>query len=203
VRRHNYATKGVCSKAINFKLDNGIVRDVGFIGGCDGNLKGLSLLAEGRPALEVAEILDSVVCSRSKAGTSCPAQLALALREAAGKSAKSASSRKPGKALEAGAKPSESKALAARKAAAKSSEPKTASARKEVAKSSEAKAAAGKKGVAKPSEIKTAAAKKAVAKASDAKTPAAKEAGIKKAAAKRVEAEHFALKKGAVKKAAP
>ncbi|MDR2443175.1 MAG: TIGR03905 family TSCPD domain-containing protein [Deltaproteobacteria bacterium] len=78
--RYQYKTKRVCSKAITFEINDGLVSGVKFDGGCDGNLKGISLLTEGRPAAEVAEMLAHVKCK--KKSTSCPAQLSLALKEA-------------------------------------------------------------------------------------------------------------------------
>jgi uncharacterized protein (TIGR03905 family) len=44
--KHSFVPKGVCSKRINFKLVDGLVQDVSFKGGCNGNLKGLSILAD-------------------------------------------------------------------------------------------------------------------------------------------------------------
>jgi uncharacterized protein (TIGR03905 family) len=77
-----FAPKGVCSKSLSFDLDDGLIMNLRFQGGCDGNLKGLALLAEGRPASEVAAALTGVVCGRKK--TSCPDQLAKAVKKALG-----------------------------------------------------------------------------------------------------------------------
>lgn len=76
---HLYKTSGVCSRSIYFELDEGIVRNVRFEGGCNGNLQGVARLAEGRPAAEVVSVLSGIRCD-SKA-TSCPDQFARALRE--------------------------------------------------------------------------------------------------------------------------
>jgi uncharacterized protein (TIGR03905 family) len=93
--RHSYVPKKVCSKRIDFEIDDdGLVRELSFLGGCDGNLKGLSRLVQGRPALEVADLLGSITCG--KKSTSCPAQLSLALRAAMGR--KTSKSAKPAKA---------------------------------------------------------------------------------------------------------
>uniref|UniRef100_UPI0031017C86 TIGR03905 family TSCPD domain-containing protein n=1 Tax=Eubacterium cellulosolvens TaxID=29322 RepID=UPI0031017C86 len=75
-----YRTRGTCSTQIEFDLDDDIIRNVTFTGGCNGNLKGISRLVEGRPAAEVAELLKGTTCGFKN--TSCPDQLARALSEA-------------------------------------------------------------------------------------------------------------------------
>ena len=77
---HSYKTRGTCSRQIDFELDNGIVKNVSFYGGCNGNLKGIGALVEGRPAQEVIELLKGMKCGFKN--TSCPDQLALALEKA-------------------------------------------------------------------------------------------------------------------------
>lgn len=77
---HSYKTRGTCSRQIDFELDNGIVKNVSFYGGCNGNLKGIGALVEGRPAEEVIELLKGMKCGFKP--TSCPDQLALALEKA-------------------------------------------------------------------------------------------------------------------------
>lgn len=74
-----YRTQGVCSKAIEIKLDGKIIKDVRFTGGCNGNLKGIALLVKNMEANEVIERLENVCCGGKF--TSCPAQLAKALRQ--------------------------------------------------------------------------------------------------------------------------
>lgn len=75
-----YIPKGVCSRQITVDVDdNGIVRDVKFIGGCNGNLKGISELVKGMKAEDVIEKLENITCGMKP--TSCPAQLAQALKE--------------------------------------------------------------------------------------------------------------------------
>lgn len=74
-----FKPSGVCSRAIHFDLDDGIVRNVRFDGGCHGNLQGVARLAEGRSAVEVVSMLSGICCD-SRA-TSCPDQFARALRE--------------------------------------------------------------------------------------------------------------------------
>ncbi len=78
---YRYKTKGTCSKYIDFDLDeNGIITDVSFMGGCNGNLQGISRLSIGRHADEIAAILQGVNCNGR--GTSCPDQFACALKGA-------------------------------------------------------------------------------------------------------------------------
>lgn len=77
---HTYKTRGTCSRQIDFELDNGIVKNVSFFGGCNGNLKGIGALVEGRPAEEVITLLKGMKCGFKN--TSCPDQLALALEKA-------------------------------------------------------------------------------------------------------------------------
>ena len=80
MHEYAYTPRGVCSQRIRFTLDNGKLRDVSFTGGCDGNLKGLSRLVAGMDIDTVIERVRDVRCENKP--TSCPAQLALALREA-------------------------------------------------------------------------------------------------------------------------
>lgn len=77
---HSYKTRGTCSRQIDFEIDNGIVKNVSFFGGCNGNLKGISALVEGRPAEEVIALLKGMKCGFKN--TSCPDQLAQALEKA-------------------------------------------------------------------------------------------------------------------------
>ena len=73
-----YRTKGVCSRSIEIETEEGIITDVSFNGGCDGNLKAISRLVKGRNVDEVADILEGNTCGRRD--TSCADQLAKALR---------------------------------------------------------------------------------------------------------------------------
>ncbi len=77
---HNYTTTGVCSRKITFDLNDGIVSNVSFYGGCNGNLKGIAALAEGKKAEEIIETLKGIKCGFKQ--TSCPDQFAKALEEA-------------------------------------------------------------------------------------------------------------------------
>ncbi len=78
--KYSYRTKGTCSRQIDIELENGIVKDVVFFGGCNGNLKGISSLVKDKPATEVIDSLKGIKCGFKQ--TSCPDQLALALQEA-------------------------------------------------------------------------------------------------------------------------
>ena len=74
-----YNTKGTCSRQILFDVtEDGKVTNVKFIGGCSGNLQGIAKLVKDRPLDEVIETLKGIKC---RANTSCPDQLATALKE--------------------------------------------------------------------------------------------------------------------------
>lgn len=75
-----YKTKGVCSRAIHIDIENGIVKDVRFEGGCSGNTQGVSLLAKDMKIDDVIERLEGIKCGFKN--TSCPDQLAEALKKA-------------------------------------------------------------------------------------------------------------------------
>jgi len=71
--------RGVCSRMVSFDLnENNVVSNVEFMGGCNGNLKGIAILAEGRTAEELVDLLEGVRCGFKP--TSCPDQFANALR---------------------------------------------------------------------------------------------------------------------------
>lgn len=78
--KYRYRTKGTCSGQIDLELENGIIKNVVFYGGCNGNLKGISMLVKDKPATEVIESLKGLKCGFKQ--TSCPDQLALALEAA-------------------------------------------------------------------------------------------------------------------------
>jgi uncharacterized protein (TIGR03905 family) len=78
--KYAYLPEGVCASRIDFELDDGIVKNLTFTRGCDGNAKGIGRLAEGMPATALIEKLAGVDCGGK--GTSCPDQLARALRAA-------------------------------------------------------------------------------------------------------------------------
>lgn len=76
----DYKTKGTCSRGIHVEIEDGIVTDVKFDGGCNGNTKGVASLAIGMKAEEVVERLSGIKCGLKP--TSCPDQLSEALKEA-------------------------------------------------------------------------------------------------------------------------
>ena len=73
-------TKGTCSQRIFFRIEDGKVYDVDFLGGCNGNLQGIGKLVEGMEVDEVISRLDGIHCGMKP--TSCPDQLANALKKA-------------------------------------------------------------------------------------------------------------------------
>ncbi len=78
--KFTYTPHGVCSRKIDIELDNGVVRSIQFLGGCNGNTQGVSALAVGRRVEELIPLLRGINCGGK--GTSCPDQLSLALGEA-------------------------------------------------------------------------------------------------------------------------
>ncbi len=75
-----YTTSGTCSRAILFEIEDNKVKNVQYIGGCNGNLKGIGSLVEGMDIDEVIARLEGTTCGPKN--TSCPDQLAQALKEA-------------------------------------------------------------------------------------------------------------------------
>ncbi len=78
--RYNYTTKGVCSRQISFDIEDGKIKNVSFVGGCNGNLKGISALVEGSDAEDIIKRLRGTKCGMKE--TSCPDQLAAAIEAA-------------------------------------------------------------------------------------------------------------------------
>ncbi len=78
--QYTYKTKGTCSREINFEVENGKVKNVQFIGGCNGNLKGIGALVEGMDVEDVIARVEGIHCGMK--ATSCPDQLAQALKAA-------------------------------------------------------------------------------------------------------------------------
>ena len=77
---HSYKTKGTCSRLITFdKSEDGIITNIHFDGGCDGNLKAVSKLCEGMTADKINKILSGNTCGAKS--TSCADQLAKAVME--------------------------------------------------------------------------------------------------------------------------
>lgn len=75
----SYTPRGVCSRKIDIELDGDIVKSVKFTGGCNGNTQGIARLCQGMKVNDVIERLQDLDCNGR--GTSCPAQLAKALKE--------------------------------------------------------------------------------------------------------------------------
>ena len=77
---YTYVPKGVCSRMISFEIEDGIVKNVKFTGGCNGNLKGIASLVEGMDIESVIKKLEGIKCGMKQ--TSCPDQLSEALKQA-------------------------------------------------------------------------------------------------------------------------
>ncbi len=75
-----YKTSGTCSREILFEIEDGKLKNVQYIGGCNGNLKGIGSLVEGMDVDEVIARLEGTTCGMKS--TSCPDQLAQALKAA-------------------------------------------------------------------------------------------------------------------------
>lgn len=80
-----YQTEGTCSKAIEIDIDeqSGIINGVRFAGGCPGNTVGVAALTKGRKPEEVIAVLEGISCGNKP--TSCPDQLARALKQVIGR----------------------------------------------------------------------------------------------------------------------
>ena len=84
MREIDFTPKGICAGSITIKLDdNNIIQDLSFVGGCDGNHKGLRALIKGMSADEAIERLSGITCGFRS--TSCPDQVAVALKQALSK----------------------------------------------------------------------------------------------------------------------
>ena len=81
--QYTYTTKGTCSREILFEIEDGKLTNVQFIGGCNGNLKGICSLVEGMAVEDVIARLEGTTCGPKN--TSCPDQLATAIKEALAK----------------------------------------------------------------------------------------------------------------------
>ena len=80
MNEYRFTPMGVCARQIEFGLEDGKVHNVSFFGGCNGNLKAIGKLIEGKDAEEVIDILKGNDCAGR--GTSCADQLAIALEQA-------------------------------------------------------------------------------------------------------------------------
>ena len=78
--RFQFKTQGTCSQIIYFDLENNVVSNIEFFGGCNGNLKAVSKLVDGKTVEEIEELLSGITCGPRP--TSCADQLAQAVRAA-------------------------------------------------------------------------------------------------------------------------
>lgn len=78
--KYRYIPRGVCSRMIEVEIDNDIIKDCRFLGGCSGNTQGVSALVKGMNVYDAIERLEGIDCAGR--GTSCPDQLSKALKEA-------------------------------------------------------------------------------------------------------------------------
>ncbi len=78
-KKFSYTTKGTCSRQIDITVEDGVVSDVKFHGGCSGNTQGLSALIRGMKVEDAIERMKGIKCGFKP--TSCPDQLAVALSQ--------------------------------------------------------------------------------------------------------------------------
>jgi uncharacterized protein (TIGR03905 family) len=74
----NFTPRGVCARNMNFDIEDGVIKNLKVMGGCNGNLKGIASLVEGMKIEEVVAKLEGIDCNGK--GTSCPDQLAKAVK---------------------------------------------------------------------------------------------------------------------------
>ncbi len=74
-----YVPKGVCSRLMHIEAEDGVIKSVEVVGGCNGNLQGITRLVEGMEVQEAISRLEGINCGGK--GTSCPDQLAQALKQ--------------------------------------------------------------------------------------------------------------------------
>lgn len=78
--KYSYTPMGVCSRKIMIEIENGIIKDCEFIGGCNGNTQGVASLVKGMDAKDAVKRLRGIDCNGR--GTSCPDQLAICIEKA-------------------------------------------------------------------------------------------------------------------------
>ncbi len=81
--KYEYTPHGVCSRHMTIDIEDGVIKDIKVIGGCSGNLKGISALVKGMRAEDAVAKMKGIRCGFKP--TSCPDQLARAIEEAIGK----------------------------------------------------------------------------------------------------------------------
>lgn len=78
--RYDYKTESVCSQVISFDINDDVITNIDFMGGCNGNLKAIAKLVNGWTVDKIEEYLRGNLCGRRP--TSCADQLAIAVRKA-------------------------------------------------------------------------------------------------------------------------
>lgn len=78
MEKFSYVPQGVCSRALEFELEDDTIKSLQVIGGCNGNLKGIASLLTGMSIDSAIERLEGICCNNKK--TSCPDQIAQALK---------------------------------------------------------------------------------------------------------------------------
>lgn len=78
--KYTYIPRGVCSRMIELEIEDDVIKDCRFLGGCNGNLQGIGALVKGMDVNDAIKKLKGIDCGGR--GTSCPDQLAHALRAA-------------------------------------------------------------------------------------------------------------------------
>lgn len=76
--KYRYTTWGTCSRQIDIEIEDGVIKEVKFMNGCHGNLKGIGRLIAGMQPADVIGRIDGIICGHRE--TSCPDQLARALK---------------------------------------------------------------------------------------------------------------------------
>ena len=77
--KYQYSTQGTCSYQIDLDVEDGVIKDIQFYGGCDSNLQGICSLVRGMKVEDVLPKIEGIRCGMKT--TSCPDQLARALRQ--------------------------------------------------------------------------------------------------------------------------
>lgn len=75
--KYQYVPQGTCSRLIDIEIEDGVIKEIMFTGGCHGNLQGIAALVKGMKPADVVARLEGIRCGGKP--TSCPDQLALAL----------------------------------------------------------------------------------------------------------------------------
>lgn len=78
-KSYQYKPQGVCSRLMEFTVDDGVIQEVKVTGGCSGNLQGIASLVRGMKVEEAIARMEGIRCGRK--ATSCPDQLAKALKQ--------------------------------------------------------------------------------------------------------------------------